>query len=115
MEDLNKEYKEILKERDTINSEIEQIKKEAMVIKYINYLEKKKELVAKTDELYKKLLIKKYSNCDHILVMSDYEYDSWEGRSYRYYGCVKCGLNEAVAERGYGRNIEEIVMLDLMN
>ena len=64
--------------------------------------------------MYEKILLKRYANCEHVLVLSDVEHDYMEGRSYPYYGCVKCGFDSAVAHRGWGKNKEEEKMLELM-
>ena len=115
MKDLNRAYKRKTNELEVKTEELEKLKQYKSVKRYLELEEKIKSLNSDLKDLYKKLLLKRYANCDHILVMSDYEIDYTEGRSYHYYGCIKCGLNEAVANRGYGRNEEERNMLDLMN
>ena len=53
---------------------------------------------------YKNLWFKRFDCCNHFLIISDSEYDKWEGRSYNWWGCIKCGLNNKVTDmcNGYG-------------
>ena len=108
MNNLNKEYEKKI-------NKWEKLKQYKSVKRYLELEEECKNINKDLNNLYKKILFERYTNCKHIVVMSDYDYDSWEGRSYRYYGCIKCGLDEAVAKRGYGLNKEESTMLELMN
>ena len=114
MEDLNKEYEEILKERDEIKKCIEELEQKPEVIKYLELSREEKSIKEKLEELYEKVLLKKYKSCNHVLVLSKVEHDYVEGRSHRYYGCVKCGFDSYVYDRGYGNNKEEIAMLNIM-
>ena len=34
-----------------------------------------------------------YQCCEHLFAVSESEYDYYEGRTYRDYGCLKCGLD----------------------
>ena len=115
MKNLNKEYKEKINEWEEVKQEIRRLKQYKTVKRYLELEEESKIINKDLNNLYKKILYERYSNCNHILVMSDYDYDSYEGRSYRYYGCIKCGLDEGVINRGYGLNKEENTMLELMN
>jgi hypothetical protein len=115
MKDLNKGYKRKINELEKTNEELKRLKQYKSVKRYLELEEKIRNINSDLKDLYKKILLEKYANCNHIVVMSDYDYDSCEGRSYRYYGCIKCGLDEAVAKRGYGLNKEENTMLELMN
>ena len=47
--------------------------------------------------VYEKM--QEYETCNHIVVLCELEYDRYEGRSYKTYGCIKCGLNQAVLEK----------------
>ena len=115
MEDLKKEYDEVTKERGEVAESIKKLKTYKSVIKYLKLCKRANELSSKQTELYDKMLVKRYSECNHIVVMSSVEHDYMEGRSYRYYGCIKCGLDSTVANRGYGLNYEEDRMLKVMN
>ena len=50
---------------------------------------------------YKKTYFKIFDNCDHFIVVSYEQYDSYEGRHYYSYGCIKCGLDQ-MAQTYYG-------------
>lgn len=112
---LEEEYQKSLNDYFEADDAVKKMEQYKVIKKYFELVKKRKELDKKETELYKKRLRIRYENCNHILVEShtDVIYD-YEGRSYHYYGCIKCGLDEAVRERDYGCNREEITMLELM-
>lgn len=112
---LEEEYQKSLNDYFEADDAVKKMEQYKIIRKYFELVKKREELDKKETELYKKRLRLRYANCNHILVEShtDIIYD-YEGRSYHYYGCIKCGLDEAVAERDYGCNREEITMLELM-
>ena len=114
MEDLNKEYEKVLKEQEQNLGYIKVLKELRSVQRYLELCDKQSELNKQADDLYEKILLKRYANCEHVLVLSDVEHDYMEGRSYPYYGCVKCGFDSAVAHRGWGKDKEEKKMLQIM-
>ena len=114
MEDLNKEYEEILEEWDKVDNTLEKLKQKATVIKYLDLLDQRNELRIKANSLYKKICFKRYETCKHVLIESYIERDDYEGRTYRYYGCIKCGLDEGIEARGYPRTEEEREALSFM-
>ena len=57
---------------------------------------KNEQLVCQQKDLYKQMKIDEYSFCNHIWVNTLHDYDSFEGRSYNYHGCIKCGLDQRV-------------------
>lgn len=58
-------------------------------------------------EKEKRNLENAYSLCDHIWIISNVEYDSYEGRRYEECGCIKCGLDERY--KHYYSNIRELM------
>lgn len=115
MKNLNKEYEKKINEWEEVKQKIKKLKQYKSVKRYLELEEESRNINKDLNDLYKKILQERYANCKHIVVMSDYDYDSCEGRSYRYYGCIKCGLDEGVIHRGYGLNKEENTMLELMD
>lgn len=110
-----KEYKEVLNEYFKVSDEINHIEQYKIIKKYLNLKEKQRLLDLKEIELYKQKLLNRYTTCHHILVETHTEaYYDYEGRTYHYYGCIKCGLDEAVIEREYGLNREESMMLEVV-
>lgn len=62
---------------------------------------------------YQEACFKIYDNCDHFKIISDEDYDSWEGRHNYSYGCIKCGLNSRVlGSCGYDYDSEGSTMLE---
>lgn len=112
---LEEEYQKSLNDYFEADDAVKKMEQYKVIKKYFELVKKRKELDKKETELYKKRLRIRYANCNHILVESktDVIYD-YEGRTYRYYGCIKCDLDEAVRERDYDCNREEITMLELM-
>ena len=53
-------------------------------------------LAEQQEYLYQQIKVEEYSSCHHIWVKTFQDCDSYEGRRYSYYGCVKCGLDEMV-------------------
>ena len=56
--------------------------------------------------------IEEYSSCNHIWVNTLQSYDSFEGRSCDYYGCVKCGLDKRVFYLKEKRHYLDLLTLD---
>lgn len=96
MENLKEQYSKVVDERKDVLRQIEELEKDENVKKYI-------ELKGHNDKLIKQLYIDmkndEYSSCNHILVNTLHDYDSCEGRSYNYYGCIKCGLDSRILSR----------------
>ena len=114
-DNLEQEYNEIINDCSKLDEEIKHMEEYKIIKKYFLLKGKRGALNLNEEELYKKLLLNRYANCRHILVESDTEsYFDYEGRTYHYFGCIKCGFDEAVANRGYGRNREEREMLNIM-
>ena len=98
MEDLEKEYNELVTEKNKIIDELNELKSKEIIKRYMKLKEENELLYNKQIELYKRIKINEYDNCKHILVYSKIEYDSFEERSYRSRGCIKCGLDNSVLD-----------------
>ena len=117
MKDLVNQYNKLLEEGSTINNELNILKENESVKRYLELCKAREDNYSKNNEVYKKILRKRYQTCNHVLVESYYKnYGDYEGRSYHYYGCIKCGLDESVLDSEYDCfTIEEKVMKELMS
>ena len=96
MEDLKEQYNHIVSERQTIIDQINVLAENETVKEYFALREQNEKLASQQKDLYKQIKVEEYSSCNHIWVNTLHDYDSWEGRSYNYHGCVKCGLDKRV-------------------
>lgn len=96
MNDLKKQYNQILFERKRLVEQIKDLEKNTKIKKYLKLCSQNDKLAIRQNDLYKQIKVDEYSLCNHIWVNTFHDYDSWEGRSYDYYGCIKCGLDESV-------------------
>lgn len=96
MNNIKRKYKRVSNELRTTYNELEILEKEDMVKRYIKLKEKEEKLEEKKMEIYEELQLNIYSTCNHIFARSYTECDYYEGRTYRYYGCVKCGLDTII-------------------
>ena len=60
-----------------------------------------------------------YLMCNHLWIISKFENDSVESRTYNYFGCIKCGLDQSVFTKvefsdNAKLSFEEKVMYDFM-
>ena len=96
MEDLKEQYNHIVSERQTIIYQINVLAENETVKEYFALRKQNDKLASQQMDLYKQIKVGEYSSCNHIWVNTLHDYDSWEGRSYNYHGCVKCGLDRRV-------------------
>ena len=96
MENMKNQYDKIVSERKELIKEINSLAENEIVKKYFELCNKNDKLATQQKDLYKQIKVGEYSSCNHIWVNTLHEYDSWEGRSYNYDGCVKCGLDQRV-------------------
>ena len=112
---IDDEYTKVVEEQKDIEEDIKLFEGYDVVQKYLSMLRRKEETDKKESCIYKAILKKKYFSCKHVLVESYTEpIDNYEGRAHHYYGCIKCGMNEAVWEQDYYRNREEKVMKEIL-
>ncbi len=96
MDNLKKQYDQIVSERKDIIEQIKVLAENETVKKYFSLRELNDKLSKQQNDLYTQIKFGEYLSCNHIWVTTLHEYDSWEGRSYNYRGCVKCGLDRRV-------------------
>ncbi len=92
------EYKQIVEERTKIINKLKELENNEIVKEYLTLQKQERALEIKQLKMYKEEKVKEYDSCNHIWVHVLHDYDSWEGRSYNYYGCIKCGLDQRVFE-----------------
>ncbi len=117
MEELKSEYKKILSKRKKVAEQIASLRKNDSVKKYLRLCKRDVELSKEEIDLYKKIKFDEYYFCDHMWVYVLHEYDSVEGRSYNYCGCVKCGLDERVfhlTENNSKLTLDQEIMLEYL-
>ena len=93
MDNLKKQYDQIVSERKDIIEQIKVLAENETVKKYFSLRELNDKLSKQQNDLYTQIKFGEYLSCNHIWVTTLHEYDSWKGRSYDYCGCVKCGLD----------------------
>lgn len=96
MENKKDSYNEVGIKLQETDKELQALEQNSLVKKYIELNNTKKELLSQQKQLYKDLRLEQFSSCKHILVATFYENDSFEGRTYNYYGCIKCGLDQKI-------------------
>lgn len=92
------QYDKIVAERTEIIEQIKTLKEDETVKKYLELCGQNELLFQEQCTLYEEIKNEEYSSCNHIWVYSLIDYDSYEGRTYRYCGCIKCGLDQKVLE-----------------
>lgn len=127
LEKLKNEYEKERQNLETLHQTLEVLKQDDSVKKYIALQESESNLFEKCNRLYREVKNKEFSSCSHIWIVTSIEIDRYEGRSYRHYGCIKCGLSEEISkfyEWGYERGrelhlsnipIEHRVICDFLN
>ena len=96
MKNFKDQYDKIVSERKELIEQINSLAGNETVKKYFELCDKNNKLEIQQKNIYKQMKAGEYSSCKHVWVNTSHEYDSWEGRSYNYYGCVKCGLDQRV-------------------
>lgn len=99
MEELMKLIENVEEERKQIIDELEQLRKKSIVKRFLELNEKNHFLVIKQKELIKQFKLKEFNSCQHLWIITKSDYDNIEGRTQRYYGCIKCGLNQEVLNK----------------
>ena len=99
MSDLKRKYEELKNQREKTIEELNQLREDDRVKRYIELLSKNETLYNEQIALYQELKKEEYRSCNHILVYSEIDYDRYEGRSYKSCGCIKCGLDGSVSSQ----------------
>ena len=112
-------YREIVEERKSVDDEIKVLEENEIVKRYIELYEKSKQLIREARKAYKGMKRTQYLMCNHLWIISKFENDSVESRTYNYFGCIKCGLDQSVFVKvefsdNAKLSFEEKVMYDFM-
>jgi len=94
MENLKREYEEVLLQINENNNAIEKLKENPEVKRFIALCEKNARLNGKKEKIYEEIRKEEYRNCHHIWV---YPKNFFEGHSPM---CVKCGLDLDILNNG---------------
>lgn len=110
-----------LEKYNIITSDLEDIKLEIATLEkdetVKRYLQLKKDIIKlqnKKVKIYKEMKYQEYDKCNHILIYSKIENDPHESRTYKYRGCVKCGLDESVLDADYTLSFDEQIIYDYL-
>lgn len=96
MSTLQEQYAKIVSERKEIITQINELADNEKVKTYFRLCNQNNQLAEQQKDLYKQIKVEEYSSCNHIWVTTLHDYDSFEGRSYNYCGCMKCGLDQRI-------------------
>ena len=118
MENLKNQYDNISNERQQIIKELEELSQSEVLKRYFELTKRDDKLLLEQKKVVAEIRNHEYECCDHVLVMTSKDYDTYEGRSQKYYGCIKCGLTDEVYRKiGYGvdlLNFEEKIMYNFL-
>ena len=110
-----KKYDEVIEQRRKVIEEMKPLQESEIVRRYLELKEQNDTLLKKQTNLYKEMKNEKYSSCEHVLIYSKMKYDEYEGRTHKYCGCIKCGLDESILEtRGECLSFQEEIMYDYL-
>ncbi len=98
MDNLKKEYDEIIELRNRIIKEMKVLEENESIKRYFELEKQNKSLYANQLRLFTTMKEQEYDSCSHILVFSKIEHDRWEGRTDKSSGCIKCGLDNSVLD-----------------
>lgn len=109
-------YNNLVQEKNNIVKRLKELEKDEKVKEYIELNERNDKLYNQLISSYKGLKLENYYNCKHIFVKSSTIYESIEGRSYSYYGCIKCGLaNNVLDENKNNLTEDEKIMYEFLD
>ena len=96
MKNLEGKYKKIEAEINELLNKMKALVGKEDSEEYLELKIQQKKLSEQLYAIYKEKRMKDFGSCRHIWVNALHDYDIAEGRSYNYYGCVKCGLDQRV-------------------
>ncbi len=111
----NNQYTDLIKRKQQITKQLAVLKKDKKVQEYLDLCNLYSTLTKEEKTLSKKLKSQEYSTCNHICCCSLVERDYQEGRTHRYYGCIKCGLNERILAKTANFTFSQIIKEHILN
>lgn len=98
MTDYEKEYINVLESIKKSNDKINTIENTDIFRLYKLFVNERKLLEEKKDNLYKKMMFEKFDKCHHFAVKSRFIYYGWGEKGTTCHGCIKCGLDNSVLQ-----------------
>lgn len=95
-DELKQKFDELSKKEQKVIDEIKLLQSKGIVKRYLGLIEENEEIQEKLEYLYRDLKVVEYATCDHVLITSKTDYDEYEGRTHKWCGCIKCGLDTSV-------------------
>jgi len=115
MMNIREEYESIRKQRVDILEELKKYEENDIIKRYQELQKKIAEVDSKLPRLYREAKLEEYASCHHVLVCSRVVHDTDEGRTYKLFGCVKCGLDGYVMESdSYWLTDDKRIMYDYL-
>jgi len=99
MENLNTTYEKLISERQKVIDELNILKQNEFVKKYLELVEKNKNLYNQQKDIITENKNQEYASCNHIWVITHVEKDGFGCVIERQNGCIKCGLNELALKK----------------
>lgn len=110
------QYQKILSKKKGIEKEIAKLRENEAVKRYIDLSNQNEGIDKQLNDLFLRIKKDEYSSCNHIWVKVLHESDNREGRSYEYFGCMKCGLDQRVIlKRRDDLTLDQKVMYKVLN
>ena len=110
MTKLEKEYKNVSKQREEILNELKNLEYDEKVCRYKKLRNKNKIFNKMLIDLQLKMEKEKYEKCSHVAVTSKKFYEDIDSHPRTRHGCIKCGLDDSILddERNYLSIIDKI-------
>lgn len=107
-------YNKLLSDLKDIELEKSTLEENEIVKRYLQLKKDITKLQNKKIKIYKEMKYQEYDKCNHILIYSKIENDPHESRTYKYRGCIKCGLDESVLDADYTLSFDEQIKYDYL-
>ena len=111
MEDLKKEYDDIIFLRKKIIKELKALEENKIVMRYKRLESENNFLFNKELQLHEELKKKEYESCNHIWIIAEETCDGYDFKPHKYFGCIKCGLDYGVLKCGLDYNLNWLPFL----
>ena len=120
MDKLSQSIDNVAEEREQIIDELKALREHPLVKRYLELTEKNDYLFTEQKKLIKQFKLKEFDFCEHLWIVTKCEREYIEGRTEKFCGCVKCGLNQEVLHKAEGilgveiLTFEEQIMYDYL-
>ena len=93
MENVKKQYEEIVEKRKKVLEELLPLSENEVVKRYLELTKLEEELSEEEKTLYTKMRKKEFGTCKHLTIYTKVCTDTYEGKTYHEVGCMKCGAD----------------------